>query len=110
MKDIVMMMKLRELIVIFIHHRSIREKAADALRYCEENIPQNNISIGVYGEYQEIIQQIHFLADEQNVIAPDDFLSYSGEVIISILLLYERLGANIAIDDFMQHANRFNPQ
>ncbi|POP47765.1 hypothetical protein CHU32_01080 [Superficieibacter electus] len=108
MNNIMMMARLRELMVIFIHQRSIPEKAADALRFCQENIPEDQVSIGVYGEYLEIIEQVQFIADEQNHIAPDDMLSYAGEVMISILMLYERLGANIAIDDLMQHSRRFN--
>ncbi len=110
MNNILMMVKLRELMVIFIHRRSIPEKAADALRYCQEYIPANNVAIGVYGEYHEIIEQLQFLADEENHTAPDDLLSYGGEVMISILMLYERLGAAIAIEDYVQQSNRLKYQ
>ncbi|WP_312950661.1 hypothetical protein [Superficieibacter sp.] len=107
MNDILMMPRLRELLVIFMHTRSLRDKSADALRYCSENLPAHSVSVGVYGEYQEIIEQLNYLADEQNRIAPDDLLSYGGEMMLSILLLYEKLAANIAIDDFMQQSNGF---
>lgn len=34
MNNIALIVKLRELLVIFMHTRSLPEKAADALRYC----------------------------------------------------------------------------
>lgn len=61
MNNIALIVKLRELLVIFMHSRTLPEKAADALRYCQENIPLADLPIGAYGEYCEIYEQIVFI-------------------------------------------------
>ncbi|MFQ9623410.1 MAG: hypothetical protein ACLR17_19705 [Enterobacteriaceae bacterium] len=60
MNNIALIVKLRELLVIFMHTRSLPEKAADALRYCQEHLPIAEIPIGAYGEYSDIFEQIVF--------------------------------------------------
>ncbi|VUS65470.1 hypothetical protein [Klebsiella spallanzanii] len=108
MNNIALIVKLRELLVIFMHTRSLPEKATDALRYCQENIPLTEVPIGAYGEYCEIYEQINFLSDEQNHMAPDDLLRSGGDLILSILMLYEQIVSYIAVEEFMQKQNRFN--
>ena len=108
MNNIALIVKLRELLVIFMHTRTLPEKAADALRYCQEHIPIAEIPIGAYGEYCEIYEQINFLSDEQNHMAPDDLLRSGGDLILSILMLYEQVASYIAIEEFMQKQNRCN--
>lgn len=48
MNNIALIVKLRELLVIFMHTRTLPEKAADALRYCQEHLPMAEIPIGAY--------------------------------------------------------------
>ncbi|MDG1644410.1 hypothetical protein OXR69_021415 [Klebsiella huaxiensis] len=108
MNNIALIVKLRELLVIFMHTRSLPEKAADALRYCQENIPLTEVPIGAYGEYNEIFEQITFLSGDQSRTAPDDLLRSGGDLILSILMLYEQIASYIAVEEFMQKQNRFN--
>ncbi|MCW9543170.1 hypothetical protein MXL85_22435 [Klebsiella oxytoca] len=108
MNNIALIVKLRELLVIFMHSRTLPEKAADALRYCQENIPLADLPIGAYGEYCEIYEQIVFLSDDKSRTAPDDLLRSGGDLILSILMLYEQVAAYIAVEEFMHKQNRFN--
>lgn len=108
MNNIALIVKLRELLVIFMHTRSLPEKAADALRYCQENIPLTEVPIGAYGEYNEVFEQITFLSGDQSRTAPDDLLRSGGDLILSILMLYEQIASYIAVEEFMQKQNRFN--
>ena len=108
MNNIALIVKLRELLVIFMHSRTLPEKAADALRYCQENIPLADLPIGAYGEYCEIYDQIVFLSDDKSRTAPDDLLRSGGDLILSILMLYEQVAAYIAVEEFMHKQNRFN--
>ena len=103
MNNIALIVKLRELLVIFMHSRTLPEKAADALRYCQENIPLADLPIGAYGEYCEIYEQIVFLSDDKSRTAPDDLLRSGGDLILSILMLYEQVAAYIAVEEFMHN-------
>jgi hypothetical protein len=91
-----------------MHTRTLPEKAADALRYCQENIPLADIPIGAYGEYSDIFEQIVFLSYQKSGTAPDDLLRSGGDLILSILMLYEQLASYIAVENFMQQQDRFN--
>lgn len=108
MNNIALIAKLRELLVIFMHTRTLPEKAADAMRYCQENISLTEIPIGACGEYREIFEQIVFLSQQNNRAAPDDLLRSGGDLILSILMLYEQVASYIAVEAFMQKQNRFN--
>lgn len=108
MNNVALIVKLRELLVIFMHTRTLPEKAADALRYCQENIPLAEIPIGAYGEYTEIYEHIVALSDHTSRIAPDDLLRSGGDLILSILMLYEQVASYIAVEEFMHQQNRFN--
>lgn len=99
---------LRELMVILMHNRTLREKSADALRYCREQIVEEQLAIGVYGEFQEIVDHLKELADENNRIAPDDLLRSGGDLLLSILLLYERLAAEKAVNHYMAERHLLN--
>jgi hypothetical protein len=103
MNNIALIVKLRELLVIFMHTRSLPEKAADALRYCQEHLPIAEIPIGAYGEYSDIFEQIVFLSDDKSRTAPDDLLRSGGDLILSILMLYEQVASYIAVEEFMQN-------
>ena len=66
------------------------------------------IPIGAYGEYSDIFEQLVFLSDEKSRTAPDDLLRSGGDLILSILMLYEQVASYIAVEEFMQKQNRFN--
>ncbi|MCS0529912.1 hypothetical protein NGC31_13955 [Klebsiella grimontii] len=108
MNNIALIVKLRELLVIFMHTRTLPEKAADALRYCQEHLPMAEIPIGAYGEYSDIFEQLVFLSDEKSRTPPDDLLRSGGDLILSILMLYEHVASGIAVEEFMHKQNRFN--
>lgn len=108
MNNIALIVKLRELLVIFMHTRTLPEKAADALRYCQEHLPIAEIPMSVYGECSDIFEQLVFLSDEKRPAAPDDLLRSGGDLILSILMLYEQVASYIAIEEFRQKPNRCN--
>ncbi|MDM6983160.1 hypothetical protein QUG97_26255, partial [Klebsiella michiganensis] len=60
------------------------------------------------GEYSDIFEQIVFLSDDKSRTAPDDLLRSGGDLILSILMLYEQVASYIAVEEFMQKQNRFN--
>ena len=107
MNNTKLIINLRELLIILMHNRTLCDRAADALRYCGENVIENEISVGVYGEYREVIEQLHYLAKEDNRDAPDDLLRSGGDLLLSILLLYDRLVSEMAVIEYMQKNNTF---
>lgn len=100
-----LMVNLRELLVVMMHNRTLREKATDALHYCRESVIEHEISISVYGEYCDLIEQLIFLVDKEQRIAPDDLLRSGGDLLFSILLLYEKLAAEAGVNEYIQQKN-----
>lgn len=107
MNNAALIINLRELLIILMHNRTLCERSADALRYCREHIIEKEISVGVYGEYREVIDQLHYLANKDNRDAPDDVLRSGGDLLLSILLLYDRLASDIAVSEYTQKNNAF---
>lgn len=101
MNNEMLMMKLRELLVLLMQSRSLSEKSADAMRYCREQMIEKALPISIYGEYREMIEHLTELAEGNNHIAPDDLLRSGGDLLLSILLLYERLAGEIAINRYL---------
>jgi len=107
MNNAALIINIRELLIILMHNRTLCERSADALRYCREHIIENEISVGIYGEYREVIEQLHYLANKDNRDAPDDLLRSGGDLLLSILLLYDRLVADIAVAEYLHQNNKF---
>lgn len=105
MNNAKLIINLRELLIILMHNRTLCDRAADALRYCREHVVENEISVGVYGEYRDVIEQLHYLARQDNRDAPDDVLRSGGDLLLSILLLYDRLVSDMAVTEYMQKNN-----
>lgn len=101
MNNETLMIKLRELLVLLMQSRSLSEKSADAMRYCREQMVEKTLPVNIYGEYREIIEHLSELAEESHHIAPDDLLRSGGDLLLSILLLYERLAGEIAINRYL---------
>lgn len=103
-----LIMKLRELLVLLMQSRTLGDKSADALRYCREHIQEKEIPMNCYGEYREIMDHLHELADQNNHFAPDDLLRSGGDLLLGILLLYERLAGEVAVSQYMtQHGAHY---
>ena len=101
MNNETLIMKLRELLVLLMQSRSLAEKSADAIRYCREQMIEKELPVNIYGEYREMIEHLTELTEENNHIAPDDLLRSGGDLLLSILLLYERLAGEVAINQYL---------
>ncbi len=101
MNNETLIMKLRELLVLLMQSRSLAEKSADAIRYCREQMVEKTLPVNIYGEYREIIEHLSELAEENNHIAPDDLLRSGGDLLLSILLLSERLAGDVAVNQYL---------
>ena len=103
MNNETLMMKLRELLVLLMQSRSLSEKSADAMRYCREQMVEKTLPVNIYGEYREIIEHLSELAEENNHIAPDDLLRSGGDLMLGILLLYEKLAVENTMNNMAPH-------
>lgn len=107
MNNIALIVKLRELLVIFMHTRTLPEKAADALRYCGSISRWLKFRLVLMVNTVIFLNSL-FLSDEKSRTAPDDLLRSGGDLILSILMLYEHVASGIAVEEFMHKQNRFN--
>ena len=103
MDNNMLMITLRELLVLLMQNRTLPEKSADALRYCREHIADGALPINIYAEYRDMVDHLEELASENRSIAPDDLLRSGGDLMLGILLLYEKLAVENTMNNMTPH-------